>query len=160
MLRQKREGSDVLFVDASKGFAKEGKNNKLRACDIKKITDVVIARATVTGFSRLVPKTELQSQDNEYNLNIPRYVDSSEPTERWDLYASMFGGIPQSELNALAEAWQAFPGLRAALFAQDDTHYAQPRVDDLAKATSRFARLPGLASSWPARMPRSLCLEP
>ncbi|MGC4061581.1 MAG: N-6 DNA methylase [Aquabacterium sp.] len=62
MLRQKRKSNNVLFVDASKGFAKEGKNNKLRACDIKKITDVVTARATIPGFSRLVPKTELQDE--------------------------------------------------------------------------------------------------
>ncbi|GAA5784362.1 type I restriction-modification system subunit M [Chitiniphilus shinanonensis] len=134
LLRQKREGSHVLFVDASKGFAKEGKNNKLRACDIKKITDVVIAGATVPGFSRLVPKTELQDEANDYNLNIPRYVDSSEPPESWDLYASMFGGIPLSELDALAAFWKAFPNLRAALFTLDGTPYAQPKVDDLAAA--------------------------
>lgn len=134
VLRQKREGSDVLFVDASKGFAKEGKNNKLRACDIKKITDVVVARATVPGFSRLVPKTELQGEANDYNLNIPRYVDSSEPPESWDLYASMFGGIPLSELDALADYWKAFPNLRAALFTLDGTPYAQPKADDLAAA--------------------------
>ncbi len=141
LLRQKREHSDVLVVDASKGFAKEGKNNKLRACDIKKITDVVIARAAVPGFSRLVPKTDLQSQANEYNLNIPRYVDSSEPAESWDLYASMFGGIPQSELDVLADAWQAFPSLRAALFAMDDTPYAQPKADDLAQATRQHSEV-------------------
>lgn len=134
VLRQKRESSDVLFVDASKGFAKEGKNNKLRACDIKKITDVVVARATVPGFSRLVPKTELQGEANDYNLNIPRYVDSSEPPDSWDLYASMFGGIPLSELDALADYWKAFPNLRAALFTLDGTPYAQPQVDDLAAA--------------------------
>lgn len=134
VLRQKRERSDVLFVDASKGFAKEGKNNKLRACDIKKITDVVIARATVPGFSRLVPKTELQGEANDYNLNIPRYVDSSEPPESWDLYASMFGGIPLSELDMLAYYWQAFLNLRAALFTLDGTPYSQPKVDDLAAA--------------------------
>lgn len=134
VLRQKREGSDVLFVDASKGFAKDGKNNKLRACDIKKITDVVVARATVPGFSRLVPKTELQGEANDYNLNIPRYVDSSEPPESWDLYASMFGGIPLSELDALADYWKAFPNLRTALFTLDGTPYAQPKVEDLAAA--------------------------
>lgn len=137
VLRQKREGSDVLFVDASKGFAKEGKNNKLRACDIKRITDVVIARATVPGFSRLVPKTELQGEANDYNLNIPRYVDSSEPPESWDLYASMFGGIPLSELDALADFWKAFPNLRAALFTLDGTPYAQPKVDDLSAAVNQ-----------------------
>lgn len=134
VLRQKRESSDVLFVDASKGFAKAGKNNKLRACDIKKITDAVIARATVPGFSRLVPKTELQGDANDYNLNIPRYVDSSEPPESWDLYASMFGGIPLSELDALADYWKAFPNLRAALFTLDGTPYAQPKAGDLAEA--------------------------
>ncbi len=142
VLRQKRERSDVLIVDASKGFAKEGKNNKLRACDIKKITDVVIGRATVPGFSRLVPKVELQA--NEYNLNIPRYVDSSEPAERWDLYACMFGGIPQSELNApgaLADGWQAFPSLRAALFTDNGTPYAQAKVQDLAQATREHAEV-------------------
>ena len=137
VLRQKREGSDVLFVDASKGFAKEGKNNKLRACDIKKITDVVTARATVPGFSRLVPKTELQGEANDYNLNIPRYVDSSEPPESWDLYASMFGGIPLRELDVLANFWKAFPNLRAALFTLDGTPYAQPKLNDLAAAVSQ-----------------------
>jgi len=137
VLRQKRESSDVLFVDASKGFAREGKNNKLRACDIKKITDVVIARATVPGFSRLVPKTELQGEANDYNLNIPRYVDSSEPRESWDLYASMFGGIPMSELDAWADFWTAFPNLRTALFTLDGSPYAKPKADDLAATVNQ-----------------------
>lgn len=137
VMRQKRESSDVLFVDASKGFAKEGKNNKLRACDIKKIADVIIARATVPSFSRLVPKTELQGEVNDYNLNIPRYVDSSEPPESWDLYASMFGGIPLSELDALADFWTAFPNLRTALFTLDGTPYAEPKTDDLAAAVNQ-----------------------
>lgn len=132
VLRQKRESSDVLIVDASKGFAKEGKNNKLRASDIKKIVDTVNDRISVPNYSRRVPKTELQA--NDYNLNIPRYVDSSEPAESWDLYASMFGGIPVSELDALADFWSAFPGLRAALFTDNGTPYAQPQVDDLAQA--------------------------
>jgi len=126
VLRQKRESSDVLFVDASKGFAKEGKNNKLRACDIKKITDVVIARSTVPGFSRLVPKTELQGDANDYNLNIPRYVDSSEPPESWDLYASMFGGIPLSELDALADVGRLAIDGDAALL--DQLLHLQPRA--------------------------------
>ena len=133
VLRQRRRASDVLIVDASKGFAKEGKNNKLRASDIKKIADTVIARATVPRFSRLVPKIELQK--NEYNLNIPRYVDSSEPAESWDLYASMFGGIPVSELDTLAEFWQAFPKLRSALFIDNGTPYVSPKVEDLAQST-------------------------
>lgn len=139
VLRQKRESSDVLIVDASKGFAKEGKSNKLRASDIKKITDTVIARGSVPQYSRLVPKTELQG--NDYNLNIPRYVDSSEPAESWDLYASMFGGIPRSELNDLAEYWQAFPKLRSALFTDNGTPYAAPQVENLAQATREHAEV-------------------
>lgn len=133
VLRQRRESSDVLFVDASKGFAKEGKSNKLRASDIKKIADTVIGRVTLPRYSRLVPKTELQA--NDYNLNIPRYVDSSEPAESWDIYASMFGGIPLSELDALADFWKAFPGLRAALFSDNGAPYVSPKVKDLTPAT-------------------------
>ena len=133
MLRQKRKNSDVLIVDASKGFAKEGKSNKLRASDIKKITDTVIGRVSVPHYSRLVPKTQIQ--ENDYNLTISRYVDSSEPAESWDLHASMFGGIPQGELNDLADFWQAFPSLRSALFAENGTPYVAPKVDDLAHAT-------------------------
>jgi type I restriction enzyme M protein len=132
VLRQKRKSSDVLIVDASRGFAKEGKNNKLRASDIKKIADTVIERLTVPRYSRLVLKTELQA--NDYNLNIPRHVDASEPAESWDLYASMFGGIPLNELDDLADFWKALPSLRAALFADNGTPYALPTVPDLTQA--------------------------
>lgn len=148
VLRQKRERSDVLIVDASKGFAKEGKSNKLRASDIKKIVDTVITRASVPRYSRLVAKTEIQ--DNDYNLNIPRYVDSSEPAESWDLYASMFGGIPHSELDALAHFWQAFPNLRSALFADDGTPYVKPRVADLAAATREHAEVTQFGNQFAA----------
>ena len=139
VLRQKRQSSDILIVDASKGFAKEGKSNKLRASDIKKITDTVNGRVSVPRYSRLVPKIELQT--NDYNLNIPRYVNSSETAENWDLYAAMFGGIPQSELNDLADFWQAFPSLRSALFADNGTPYVAPQVEDLANATREHAEV-------------------
>ncbi|WP_449302110.1 type I restriction-modification system subunit M [Pseudoxanthomonas mexicana] len=148
VLRQKRESSDVLIVDASKGFAKEGKNNKLRASDIKKIVDTVNGRVSVPHYSRLVPKTELQA--NDYNLNIPRYVDSSEPAERWDLYASMFGGIPVSELDALADFWNAFPGLRATLFADNGTPYVAPHMEDLAQAIREHAEVRRYGESFSA----------
>jgi type I restriction enzyme M protein len=148
VLRQKRESSDVLIVDASKGFAKEGKNNKLRASDIKKIADTVIGRVSVPRFSRLVAKTELQA--NDYNLNIPRYVDSSEPAERWDLYASMFGGIPLNELDALADFWKAFPSLRAALFTDNGTPYVAPKVEDLAQATREHPEVKSYSQTFTA----------
>lgn len=137
VLKQKRTNNDVLIVDASKGFAKEGKNNRLRASDIKKITDTVIGRLTVPRYSSVVPKEEIRGHG--YNLNLPRYVNSSAPAEAWDLYASMFGGIPNHELDALKPLWQAFPGLRAALFTDDGTPYVQPAVDDLAKSTAEHA---------------------
>ncbi len=148
VLRQRREASDVLIVDASKGFAKEGKNNKLRASDIRKIADTVTGRLTVPRYSRLVPKAEVQG--NDYNLNIPRYVDSSEPAESWDLYASMFGGIPVSELEALAEFWKAFPGLRAALFTDDGTPYVGPQAPDLGTATREHPEVRKFGESFAA----------
>lgn len=117
VLKQKRENTDVLIVDASKGFVKDGKNNKLRGSDIKKIADAVRDRSGMEKFSRVVPRQEIR--DNEYNLNIPRYVDSSEPAESWDIYASMFGGIPVNEIDALKKYWDAFPGLKNALFSNN-----------------------------------------
>ena len=134
VLRQKRTESDVLIVDASKGFEKAGKSNRLRASDIRRIVDVVDARQTVEGFSRLVGKEEIRA--NDYNLNIPRYVDSSEPTETWDLYSTMFGGIPRAEIDALDTWWQALPGLHDALFASGNDHAASLRVDNLSEAVA------------------------
>ena len=116
ILKQKRTNNNVLIVDASKGFVKEGKNNKLRASDIKRIADTVRDRITTPKFSKLVERNELR--ENEYNLNIPRYVDSSETAENWDIYASMFGGIPANEIAELENYWTAFPNLKEALFAQ------------------------------------------
>ncbi len=132
VLKQKRTNTDVLIVDASKGFEKVGKNNVLRACDIKKIVDVVTTRSSVEKFSRVVTRDEIRA--NEYNLNIPRYVDSSEKAESWDIYASMFGGIPESELAELHEYWVAFPTLKEALFCADNVAYCHLNVADLKEA--------------------------
>lgn len=114
VLKQKRENTDVLIVDASKGYVKEGKNNKLQASDIKKIVDAVNCRESVDKYSKVVSRDEIRA--NGYNLNIPRYVDSSEPGESWDIYASMFGGLPISEIDEFKEYWEVFPNLRSALF--------------------------------------------
>ena len=129
VLKQKRENTNVLIIDASKGFAKEGKNNVLRASDIKKISDTVMKRESIDKFSRVVSREEIRS--NDYNLNIPRYVDSSESVESWDIYASMFGGIPVSELNELDEYWQAFPTLKTTLFSTSDKPYVDLVVEDI-----------------------------
>ncbi len=132
VLKQNRQHSDVLIVDASKHFIKEGKNNKLQASDIKRITDTVIERKTTQKYSRLVSKEEIRS--NDYNLNIPRYVDSTEKAETWDVFASMFGGIPSSELDELDVYWNAFPSLRLALFAEDELGTTNPKTKDINNA--------------------------
>ena len=148
VLKQKRTNTDVLIVDASKGFIKVGKNNVLRACDIKKIVDVVTTRATVEKFSRVVSRDEIRA--NEYNLNIPRYVDSSEKAESWDIYASMFGGIPESELAELHEYWSAFPTLKSTLFSPDNSAYCRLNVSELRAAVFAHADVKAFIESYRA----------
>lgn len=137
VLKQKRTNTDVLIVDASKGFIKEGKNNKLRASDLKRIVDVVTRRESVDKFSKVVSRDEIR--ENDYNLNIPRYVDSSESAESWDIYASMFGGLPLSALNELQEYWNAFPTLRSALIENTSSAYGKLIVTDIQKAIQEHA---------------------
>lgn len=133
VLKQHRSADDVLIVDASKGFVKDGKQNKLRACDIKKIADTVRDRKDVPGFSRRVSREEIRQ--NGYNLNIPRYVDSSEAAEQYDIYATMFGGIPNAEIDALQKYWEAFPTLRSDLFKPElDKPYSALKVEDVKTA--------------------------
>lgn len=134
VLKQKRENTDVLIIDASKGFTKVGKNNMLQASDIKRVADTVAARKEVPKFARVVSRDEIRK--NEYNLNIPRYVDSSEAPESWDIYASMFGGIPKKEIEDLSAYWQTFPELKADLFTNDigeHVHIADGNIKDIVK---------------------------
>ena len=133
VLKKNRGDEGVLFIDASKGFEKQGKQNKLRACDVKKIADTYRERKEIPGFSRMVTRDEIRR--NEYNLNIPRYVDSSETPVKYDIYATMFGGIPNSEIADLREYWHAFPSLQAEVFApEQDRPYSTVRVDNIVEA--------------------------
>lgn len=132
VLRKQRTSDDILIIDASKGFVKEGKNNKLRASDIRRIADAYEARTSVEGFCRVVTKQEVR--DNDYNLNIPRYMDSSEREQGWDIYATMFGGIPVTEIDALGTYWQAFPALREELFVQANAASMRLVCEDLDSA--------------------------
>lgn len=129
VLKQKRANTDVIIIDASKGFEKVGKNNKLRACDIKKIVDVITERASVDKFSKVVTRDDIRA--NEYNLNIPRYVDSSERPESWDIYASMFGGIPASEIASFDDYWTTFVDLKEALFDGIGEAYPTLKANDV-----------------------------
>ena len=132
VLKKRRPTDDILIIDASKGFEKEGKSNRLRACDIRRIVDAYERRRDIERFCRAVPKQEVR--DNGYNLNIPRYVDSSEPAETWDIYATMFGGLPISEVEALKLYWDALPDLRERLFEPAGGSTLRLRVDDIEAA--------------------------
>lgn len=128
VLKKGRTNDDVLIIDASKGFAKEGKNNKLRARDIKKIADTYNDRLEISHFSRRVSRSEIRS--NDYNLNIPRYVDSSEKAESIDIYASMFGGIPKAEIKTLGSELDVFSSLEKELFTESTTPYVATKTDN------------------------------
>ena len=122
VLRQNRENNDVLIIDASKHFSKVGKQNKLLASDIKRIIDVVTERKSVEKFSRVVSKEEIRN--NDYNLNIPRYVDSSEDAEYYDIFATVSGGIPAPEVEKFESYWNTFPTLKNELFnTANDSYY-------------------------------------
>lgn len=130
VLKKNRGNEGVLIIDASKGFVKDGKQNRLRACDVKKIADTYRERKTIPGFSREVTRDEIRR--NEYNLNIPRYVDSSEAPVKYDIYSTMFGGIPNSEITELKEYWDAFPTLQQDIFAPEaDRPYSKVKTDDI-----------------------------
>ncbi|MBD2573944.1 type I restriction-modification system subunit M [Arthrospira platensis] len=115
---------DGLFmIDASKGFIKDGNKNRLRSQDIHKIVDVFNNQLEIPRYSRLVSLEEIAA--NDYNLNIPRYIDSSEPEDLHDLNAHINGGIPQGDINALGHYWQVFPTLKADLFTETRPGYFQ-----------------------------------
>ena len=120
----------VFMIDASRGFLKDGNKNRLRAQDIHLIVDVFNRQIELPRYSRMVPVAEIAGPANEYNLNIPRYVDSSEPEDLHDLDAHLRGGIPDRDLDALDSYWTVFPSLRLALFEGNGrTGYSAARVD-------------------------------
>ena len=108
--------NDIFMIDASKGSLKDGNKNRLRAQDIHRIVSVFNERHEVEGYSRIVPKDEIAAPDNDYNLNIPRYIDASKPEDLHDLHAHLNGGIPNSDIDALDKYWKVFPTLRNLLF--------------------------------------------
>ena len=119
--------SGIFMIDASKGFMKDGPKNRLRHQDIHKIVDVFTHGLQIPRYSRLVPLAEIET--NDYNLNIPRYIDSSEPEDIQDLSAHLSGGIPERDLDALSAYWQVFPHLRAELFETDGRPgYSNPKL--------------------------------
>nr|MBB4245833.1 type I restriction enzyme M protein [Rhodocyclus tenuis] len=106
----------VFMIDAAKGYIKDGNKNRLREQDIHKIVDTFTRQIDSPRYARMVPFTEIADAKNDFNLNLPRYIDSSEPEDLQDIDAHLNGGIPERDIDAFAADWQQMPGLRAALF--------------------------------------------
>ena len=120
----------IFMIDASRGFIKDGNKNRLRAQDIHQIVDVFNRQVELPRYSRLVPVSEIADPKNDYNLNLPRYIDSSEPEDLQDIDAHLNGGIPNRDLDALDAYWTVFPSLRATLFRDNGrAGYSDPKVE-------------------------------
>lgn len=106
--------SGIFMMDASKGFRKDGNKNRLRAQDIHKIVDSFNRQLELPKYSRLVPMAEIEA--NDFNLNIPRYIDSGETEDLQDIEAHLLGGIPHRDIDALGRYWGVLPAVRNVLF--------------------------------------------
>lgn len=111
---QSRKG--IFMIDASKGFMKDGPKNRLREQDIRKITDVFSQQLEIPKYSRIVPISEIADPKNDYNLNIPRYVDTQETEDIQDIAGHLEGGIPEADIDALDKYWKVYPALKKKLF--------------------------------------------
>jgi type I restriction enzyme M protein len=119
----------IFMIDASKGFINDGNKNRLRAQDIHKIVDAFTRQLEIERYSRMVPLAEISDPKNDFNLNLPRYIDSSEPEDLQDIDAHLRGGIPDRDIDDLEIYWQVFPAVRATLFERADRPgYSQLRV--------------------------------
>lgn len=146
----------VFMIDASRGFIKDGNKNRLRERDIHKIIDAFTRAQTIPGYSRLVPFDEIVR--NEFNLNIPRYIDASDPEDLQDITAHLHGGVPERDIDMLGEFWAVMPTLRATLFGPNPrAGYADPLVaPDQVRATIRNhpdfaafrAQVTGILDGW------------
>lgn len=119
----------VFMIDASKGFMKDGNKNRLRSQDIHKVVDTFNKQIEIDCYSRMVPMSEIADPKNDYNLNIPRYIDSSEPEDLQDLSAHLHGGIPDRDLDALQSYWDAFPEVRSHIFTANRPGYSDLAID-------------------------------
>ena len=120
----------IFMIDASKDFLKDGNKNRLRAQDFHKIVDVFNKQTELDGYSRMVPVSEIANPTNDCNLNIPRYIDASEPEDLHDLDAHLNGGISDTDINALDDYWEVFPSLRRELFKGNGRQgYSDPKVE-------------------------------
>jgi type I restriction enzyme M protein len=108
----------IFMIDASKGFVKDGNKNRLRHQDIHKIVDIFTKQIAVDKYFRLVSRAEIEA--NDFNVNIPRYIDATEAEDLQDIDAHLKGGIPDRDVAGLSPYWQVCPGLKAQLFSAAD----------------------------------------
>lgn len=127
----------IFMIDASKGFIKDGNKNRLREQDLHKIVDVFNKQSEVAKFSRMVPVAEIET--NEYNLNIPRYIDSQQEEDIQDLNAHLQGGIPDQDIEALGQYWQVYPTLKKTLFQTLRDGYSELKLPKSEIKTAIFA---------------------
>ncbi|MFH0785260.1 MAG: class I SAM-dependent DNA methyltransferase [Pseudomonadota bacterium] len=119
----------VFMIDASKGFIKDGNKNRLREQDIHRIVDIFNKQTEIPGYARMVSVEEISDPKNDYNLNLPRYIDSTSPEDLQDIDGHLRGGIPNRDIDALAAYWQVIPGVRTTLFeSADRPGYARLRL--------------------------------
>ena len=118
----------IFMIDASKHFVKDGDKNRLREQDIRKITDVFSAFTEIEKYSRMVPLSEIADEKNDYNLNIPRYIDSQDREDVQDIYAHLNGGIPKSDVEQLRKYWKVYPDMKKALFEEVSENYVALKI--------------------------------
>lgn len=106
----------IFMIDASKDFVKDGNKNRLREQDIRKITDVFTQLLEIEKYSRMVSMAEISDPKNDYNLNIPRYIDNQAEEDIQNIEAHLKGGIPQEDIDALSKFWKIFPQMKQDVF--------------------------------------------
>jgi type I restriction enzyme M protein len=129
-----REG--IFMIDASQGFIKDGPKNRLRAQDIHKIVDTFNKQLETEKYARMVPFSEIEK--NEYNLNLPRYIDSQKPDDSQDIAGHLQGGIPVADIDALKAYWDVCPKIRKSLFKDVRKGYVQLAVEKSAIKSAIF----------------------
>lgn len=117
----------IFMIDAGKGFMKDGNKNRLRSQDLHQIVDVFNKQLELPKYSRMVPLSEISDPKNDYNLNIPRYIDSQEDEDIQDIDAHLRGGIPDRDIEALNNYWKVYPTLKTDLYKPN----ARPNYWDL-----------------------------
>lgn len=143
---QARQG--LFMIDASKGFIKDGNKNRLREQDIRKIVDCFNGFMEIPKYSRMISYSEIEA--NEFNLNIPRYIDSSEPEDLQNISAHLSGGIPRTDIDALESYWMVFPSLRTELFKDNGRDgYMELKVskDNIRETIYHHSEFTGFAES-------------